>query len=340
MAVQKALVSETAKAPWRVVENVDIASVGPTDVLVKVSFAGLNPSDWLSQSYAPPFLVYPFTGGLEGSGIVVDVGVDVKHVKKGDRVFFPGGFEGARPTFKEYCVCPGAFTLEQGATIPVGIATVVSGIWGTAPRGVGLTALWEEGGRTKYAGQPALVIGGASCVGQYAIQMARLNGFSTIITTASLKHESWLKSLGATHVLDRNLPSEELAIVVKKITNGALVPYAYDAISTKETLHLAYDLVADDGALVIVEPFSKELDEKIKLNDRKRIGRPYATLTVPESIELGLELWKHLGSWLKEGLIIPNRVDLVADSLQEIPAALEKMKNGAVSGTKWVARVL
>ena len=37
------------------------------------------------------------------------------------------------------------------------------------------------------------------------IQLARIAGFSPIITTASAQHAEYLKSLGATHVFDRNV---------------------------------------------------------------------------------------------------------------------------------------
>ena len=43
-----------------------------------------------------------------------------------------------------------------------------------------------------------------------AIQFARLSGFSTIIATASPQNTTLLKSLGATHVIDRKLPSEKI----------------------------------------------------------------------------------------------------------------------------------
>ena len=51
------------------------------------------------------------------------------------------------------------------------------------------------------------------------IQLAKLSGFSPIITTASLKNTDFLKSLGATHVIDRNadLPSS-----VKAITSDSI----------------------------------------------------------------------------------------------------------------------
>ena len=125
---------------------------------------------------------------------------------------------------------------------------------------------------TKYVGQAAFISGGSSSVGQYgarpprprnnepadllifdaAIQMAKLQGFSPIITTSSLKHEEWLKSLGATHVLDRRLAPEAILAELQKITGGAPIEYVYDAISLPDTEPLAYDALAPGGALTVV----------------------------------------------------------------------------------------
>ena len=51
------------------------------------------------------------------------------------------------------------------------------------------------------------------------IQFAKLSGFSPIITTASKHNETYLKSLGATHVIDRSIPLSELPQAVKAITD-------------------------------------------------------------------------------------------------------------------------
>ena len=132
---------------------------------------------------------------------------------------------------------PENLTFEQAASIPLCLTTVACGIWthGSDTTSLGLTAPWEEGGSSKYAGKPALILGGSSSVGQFgtlahrpcvfarwsdweptAIQAARMNGFSPIITTSSLKHTAFLEPLGATHVLDRTLPPAALLSEIAK----------------------------------------------------------------------------------------------------------------------------
>ena len=52
------------------------------------------------------------------------------------------------------CMATAAIGLYQGENVRGGL-------------GVGLTPPWNEGGLGKYAGQPILIAGGASAVGQY-----------------------------------------------------------------------------------------------------------------------------------------------------------------------------
>ncbi|KAG1816129.1 uncharacterized protein BJ212DRAFT_1481206 [Suillus subaureus] len=54
-----------------------------------------------------------------------------------------------------------------------------------------------EGGNSKHARQPILNMGDTSTIGQYAIQLGRLSGFSPIITTASSHNTELLSSPGA-----------------------------------------------------------------------------------------------------------------------------------------------
>ena len=144
-----------------------------------------------------------------------------------------------------------------------------------------------------------------SVVLSIAIQLARVQGFSPIIATSSLKHEDYLKSLGATHIIDRSLPSADVLRKIQEITGGKQVVYAYDAIASPETQGLAYDALADGGALVATNPRSAEfLKDKIKEGDGKKVARPIASLHLPGNLKLGEELYNHLTEWLASGVIV------------------------------------
>ena len=64
---------------------------------------------------------------------------------------------------------PDNISFDQAASIPLALATVVTGIWAheEGARSARLMPPWEEDGKTKYAGGVAFIVGGSSSVGQY-----------------------------------------------------------------------------------------------------------------------------------------------------------------------------
>ena len=85
--IQKALVVESAHAPWTLRTDWPVPTPGPDEVLVKIIATALNPADWKCQVVPPPFITYPFLGGFDGAGIVEEVGADVSSRQKGERMY-------------------------------------------------------------------------------------------------------------------------------------------------------------------------------------------------------------------------------------------------------------
>jgi hypothetical protein len=134
------------------------------------------------------------------------------------------------------------------------------------------------------------------------IQLAKISGFSPIITTASLKHAEYLQSLGATSILDRNLPSSALVAEISKITDKP-VRAVYDAISSDETQQAGLDILASKGQLAVVgAPKPKPTDGKSILFVTGGIG-------VPTNVELLSKFYHDIlygfleKGWLKVSLI-------------------------------------
>ena len=131
-----------------------------------------------------------------------------------------------------------------------------------------------------------------------ALQLAKLSGFSTIITTASPKHTALLKSLGATHVIDRSLSPASIISETQAIVQGP-VRIVYDAISDPETQNLAYDIVAPGGLLVVVNPIAitgQTADKEIIF--------AFGTVHLPgKHREFGVELFQRLSKWFEEGVL-------------------------------------
>ncbi len=69
-----------------VVQDVDVASPGPDDVLIKVEAAGLNPVEGKIQALGILSQSWPQILGFDGAGTVVVIGSNVTNFKVGDRV--------------------------------------------------------------------------------------------------------------------------------------------------------------------------------------------------------------------------------------------------------------
>ena len=81
----KAAVAYKAGAPL-VIETVDLEGPAAGEVLVEIKATGICHTDEFTLSGADPEGLFPSILGHEGAGIVVDVGPNVKSLKKGDHV--------------------------------------------------------------------------------------------------------------------------------------------------------------------------------------------------------------------------------------------------------------
>ncbi|KIJ54533.1 hypothetical protein M422DRAFT_24482 [Sphaerobolus stellatus SS14] len=336
MAQQKALLLPEKQGNFKVGE-VSMPKPGKDEILVKIHSTALNPVDWKIQKLGYFINDFPAILGSDSAGTVEEVGEGVTKFQKGDKVFHQGYFTNTTATFQQYTTVPAEIvaklpsnlSFDQAASIPLGIATPAVGFYHSHEKqGAGLQAPWE-GGEGKYAGQAIVIFGGSSSVGQYAIQLAKLSGFSPIITTSSLHNADLLKSFGATHVIDRKA---DVVAEVKKILSEP-PKIVYDAISLEDTQNQAVQVVAPDGTLLLVIPAVEGV--KSAQGD-KNVYTVFGNVHVQR--ELGVSMYSKLTEYFESGKIKPNRVEILPNGLAGIPDGLQKMEDNKVSGVKLIAR--
>ncbi|KAG8781432.1 hypothetical protein FRC12_021907 [Ceratobasidium sp. 428] len=294
--------------------------------LVKVTAAAINPVDWKIVDYGIFIDEFPAVLGTDGAGIIESVGPEVTEFRKGDKIFFQGLYKPAdSATFQQYSLVdtevtskvPSNINDDQASTIPLGSVTSLVGLFQKS--GVP----FPESGPTA-AGKSVFILG---------IQLARIAGFSPIVTTASSQHAEYLKSLGATHVFDRDVDLKTLQEAF-----AGPVSLAFDSISIPSTQKLAIKALttapaAPDAHLAVVLPLDpalqKEVEGKVTVNQVFGSSHTWKDLTVP--------YWQIIGKWIEEGKIVPNHVQIVDGGLSGIPEALDLSKKG-VSGVKLVIR--
>jgi NADPH:quinone reductase-like Zn-dependent oxidoreductase len=177
-----------------VFDDVPTPTIARDEVLVKIKSTAVNHLDLVEASGMARQILpidLPWIPGHEFSGVVEQVGTDVTAFAPGDAVF------GTTTGMGAYAEClavkaaaiarkPSNLSFEEAASVPVASQTAFEGIF-------------THGHLEK--GQTILIHGGASAVGAYAVQLAS-NAGATVIATASGDDEAYLKSIGASRVID------------------------------------------------------------------------------------------------------------------------------------------
>ncbi|MFD8278749.1 NADP-dependent oxidoreductase [Streptomyces solisilvae] len=168
----------------------------PTEVLVRVHAAGINPVDWKTRAGQgmAGLQTLPMILGWDVSGVVEEVGFGVTTLAPGDEVYGMPWFPRAAGAYAEFVTAPSRHFARkpasvghvEAASLPLAALTAWQALVDTA--GV-------------KAGQRVLVHAAAGGVGHLAVQFARHLGAEVVATAREPRH-AWLKELGADEVID------------------------------------------------------------------------------------------------------------------------------------------
>ncbi|KAI0027304.1 GroES-like protein [Vararia minispora EC-137] len=355
---QKALIVPNRDAGKFSFTTRDIPKPGSGEVLVRNIAIALNPVDAITPKN--PDIIeqffggFPATGGYDGAGVIHEIGEGVSGWSVGDKILYQCAHGHDYFTFQEYTLTfatrvakiPANVTFDQAATLPLALATAAIGMYearsepGAISGGAGYTAPWEEGGRGKYAGQPIIISGGASSVGQFAIQLAKLSGFDPIITTSSASNTEYCKAAGATHVINyKEMPPDQLPAEIRKVISEPfqfIVHASGDANSQK----VYWDMLANGGTLVTTtNPSVGKRNDVADDGTGRRNVSIFASINEGPHVGFATRMYAALTGMLEHGELKPNNIELVSNGLAGVPDALERYFAQGVSGVKLVARL-
>ena len=200
-----------------ILSNRKIGAVGPGQVRLRQKFSGLNFIDIYQRSGLYQ-LALPSALGMEGSGIVEEVGEGVTHLREGDRVAYasqpPGSYSEERVMpAAQVCVLPDAISFAEGAAMMLKGLTVQYLFHRTTPLDKGDTVLFHAA---------------AGGVGLLACQWARSEGITLIGTAGTDEKCSLAHEHGANHCINYN--SKNFLVEVRDITNNKGVDVVMDAV--------------------------------------------------------------------------------------------------------------
>ncbi|HEU4946100.1 MAG TPA: NADP-dependent oxidoreductase [Kribbella sp.] len=179
-----------------VLELVEVAdrTAMPTEILVRVCAAGVNPVDWATRAGEGMFDQPPFILGWDVSGVVEEIGVGVTRFRPGDEVIGLPWFPREAGCYAELVAAPS----RQFALKPARLGHVEAGALPLA----GLTA-WQILVDTANVqpGHRVLITAAGGGVGHLAVQIAKARGAVVIASARSDKH-AFLRGLGADETID------------------------------------------------------------------------------------------------------------------------------------------
>jgi NADPH2:quinone reductase len=206
------------------------------EVVVKIAAAGVNFIDVNHREGRYP-ITPPFILGQEASGVVSNVGADVKDFKAGDRVAYTG-ITGA---YAEYEAVPA----DRLVRVPVGITDQQA----AAAMLQGMTAHYLT--RSTYPlkkGDIALIHAAAGGVGLLLVQMSKALGARVIATVSTEEKAKLAREAGADDVIFYT--KQDFETETKRLTDGKGVHVVYDGVG-KTTFDQDLNVLRPRGYLAL-----------------------------------------------------------------------------------------
>jgi len=249
------------------VREIELQKPKSREVIVKLRYSGVNPSDAKARAgnrpgiFKPEYsLVIPHS---DGSGVIEDVGSELDKSLIGKRVWVRNG-QWKRPfgTAAEYITIalenliemPSEMSFKDGATMGI----------------PGLTAAYGIFGSGEVSGKTLLISGGMGAVGHLAVQLAKWGG-AKVIATGSKSSCKAILNLGADYFFDYT--SDELVSQIKEVA-----PEGIDRVVEVEfgiNLNWLHEVLKPNGTLAVygsakemnpIIPFGLYLFKAIKID--------------------------------------------------------------------------
>ena len=223
---------------------------GTGELLIRVHAAGVTPTElqWYPTSHDKAGGVrVNAVPGHEFSGVVEGVGENVGGLTVGQEVFGMNDWF-ADGAIAGYCLAPhssvvpkpASLTHIEAASVPIGSLTAWQGLFTRA---------------NLQPGERVLVHGGSGAVGLFAVQLARLEG-AEVVATASARHREFVRSLGASQVVDYH--TQRFEDVARDFD------VVFDTVGG-ETLQRSWSVLKPGGRMVTIAAAGEATtDERVK----------------------------------------------------------------------------
>ncbi len=301
-------------------DEIPVPVISPEQILIKVSACGINFPDLLmieDKYQVKPGL--PFIPGGEVSGVVVEVGSEVKNFLPGQRVVALCGWGG----FAEYLVVNRDRVFEIPDEMNFKDAAAIAYNYSTA-----FYALNQRGNLK--AGESILVLGAAGGVGLAAVNLAKLMGAKVIAAASNFEKLEICKKQGADFVI--NYSSDNLKEKINEYTGNEGIDLVFDVVGGEIAEKVfrcsgwqgRYLVVGFASGIIPVMPFNLPL-----LKGASLVGVIWSNFSKKEPKE-NRKNFSQILEWFQKGKIKPQIFKEY--SLLNAISGLEDLQNRKVIG--------
>ncbi|TXT08944.1 hypothetical protein VHUM_02418 [Vanrija humicola] len=331
-----------------VVKDVPVPALKDGDILVKMAYVPASPrpsshtqqagDNYYIDTRSPPDAII----GSDFAGVVVSGALPA-----GTRVagFVFGGPYTDRGAFAEYVVTKATLVW----TVPESVSLADAGRFGI-PWAFALQVIIQSQGNgfpLKKARGWYLVYGGATSVGLFTIQLAKLLGYE-VVALASPATSDLVRRAGADHVFDYKFPEAALDSI-REVTGGG-VTIGFDTIANDDSVRFCLKTFGALGGTlnIALEYFDQSIRTSrsdVKVNFTlvyTMLGEEFdfGGRAVPSSIyprseenyQFAVEAYKETPGLIAKGITAP--VGDIRGGLEDIAAGLADLKAGKIRGKR------
>ncbi|KAF1925019.1 GroES-like protein [Didymella exigua CBS 183.55] len=298
---QSALLLHAIRQPYEVASDHAVPEIqNDTELLVKVTAAGLNPIDWKSPDFNFGVPVFPFISGRELSGVVVKApNTPHARIREGDVVTIPStDYRDLRKAaFQEYTIAssfntirlPHSVSAESGSILGVAFVSAVLALgicmgvsFESVEDGPDLLSIVRsidparlpadirkeclenicEADRAK-AGDYLVIWGGSSTSAHLTMQVARLTGLKIVSVVDHAKHGIRLSSHATTRadlLVDSHDPERAIAIIKRATSDGAR--FGFDTAGKDSAAQLLRALASSSSSIASLPKEARNYERK------------------------------------------------------------------------------
>ena len=234
---------------------------------------------------------------------------------------------------------PESFTDEQVASLPINLVTSAAVLF--TKTGFDMPAPYMPEQNFDYAKASIVIVGGGTNVGQLSVQLASIANIGKIITTAGPASNDRLKSMGATHVIDRHLSSAEIAKQVEAAIGVNNVTQAY--FCAPLNVDLAVALLSKDkpSTLKLLLPLEgnqeQELTSQLPLCKFGFVDDLTNASLAPNTVPF----WAKVPDYLRRGELLPTDFRIIhgLDKVDDINNALDQYRDFARADAQTIVKI-